>query len=291
MYSAIAANKRNTVIIMAGFISLLTGLSFLWGKSTGDIVSAYYIIIFILAYATVQYFMAGRLAILMSGAKEIAKSDQPQLWNLIENLAITEGLPMPRVFIIDDPAPNAFATGRDPEHALVAVTTGLLEIMDQQELQAVVAHELGHIKNYDIRVSTIAFGLVSAVAVLGDFALRLGSGRSRSRNNAAGILVIFGLAATLIAWIIGPLVTAAVSRQREYLADATGIEMTRYPEGLENALNKLQAFGQPMQQVSKTMAHMYISNPLRPKFFNRVLASHPPLQERIARIQEMKNSF
>jgi len=159
MYSAIAANKRNTFIIIAGFVLLLGGISLWWGYSTGNGSSAIFILLFVIGYAVFQYFMAGRLAIAMSGAKEIQKQDNPRLYRMVENLAITEGLPMPKVYIINDPAPNAFATGRDPKHGIVAATTGLLELMDDNELEGVMAHEIGHIKNHDIRVSTIVFGL------------------------------------------------------------------------------------------------------------------------------------
>jgi len=232
----------------------------------------------------------------MSGAVPIEKSDNPRLWRIVENLAITEGMPMPKVYVIPDEAPNAFATGRDPKHAVVAATTGLLAIMDDKELEGVMAHELGHVKNYDIRVSTIVFGLVSAVGLLADFAIRMaffsGGGRRDSNDNGLGIaLILIGVVASIIAWLIGPIVSAAVSRQREYLADATGAKTTRYPEGLASALQKLGEYGRPMRRSSSSMAHMYINDPVKPGLTERLFSTHPPIPERIARLRQIGSKF
>ena len=225
MYRAIAANKRNTVLIIGLFVGLLTALAVWWGYYSGNGSSAILIVLFVLGYTIFQYFAASRLAIAMSGAKQIEKRDNPRLWNTVENLAISQGMPMPKVYIIEDPAPNAFATGRNPENAVVAATTGLLDIMDNNELEGVMAHELGHVKNYDIRVSTLVFGLVSAIGILADIAIRMAwySSFNRNRNNGQmmAFLVVIGVVGWIIAWLIGPLVSAAVSRQREYLADAS----------------------------------------------------------------------
>jgi heat shock protein HtpX len=202
---------------------------------------------------------------------------------------------MPKVYIINDPAPNAFATGRNPKTAVVAATTGLLEIMDDNELQGVMAHELGHVKNYDIRVSTIVFGLVSAIGILADLAIRMAWFGSSSRNRDSGqlgiILVLLGVIGWIIAWLIGPLVSAAVSRQREYLADATGVEMTRYPQGLASALEKLGQYGRPMRRANSAMAHMYINDPLKPGMVERVFSTHPPIPDRIKRLSEISRGF
>jgi heat shock protein HtpX len=299
LYSAIAANKRNTVIIIAGFVLLLGGLSWLWGQATGNGSSAWLIIMFVFGYALFQYYAASSLAIAMSGAYQIQKSDNPRLWNMVENLSISQGMPMPKVYIINDPAPNAFATGRDPKNAVVAATTGLLDIMDENELEGVMAHELGHVKNYDIRVSTIVFGLVSAVGILADMAMRMawfssmGASNNRNANNAQIqiFLVLIGVVGWIIAALIGPLVSAAVSRQREYLADATGAHMTRYPDGLASALNKLGQYGKPMRKVNSSMAHMYINDPIKPGFVERVFSTHPPIPKRIERLRQIGTSF
>jgi len=297
MYSAIAANKRNTVIIIGLFVALLAGISLWWGYTSGNGSSAIIIVGFVLLYTVFQYYVAGSLAVAMSGAQEIQKSDNPRLWRIVENLAITEGMPMPRVYIIPDDAPNAFATGRDPKHAIVAATTGLLAIMDDKELEGVMAHELGHVKNYDIRVSTIVFGLVSAIGVLADMAIRAsffaGSGRRDNRDDGGlGIaLLAIGIVASIVAFLIGPLVSAAVSRQREYLADATGAHTTRYPEGLASALEKLAQYGRPLRRASSSMAHMYISDPIKPGLTERLFSTHPPLPARIKRLREIGSRF
>ncbi|CAB4894017.1 unannotated protein [freshwater metagenome] len=293
MYSAIAANKRNTIIIVVLFVALLSGLSLWWGTASGNGSSALFIVGFVLVYTIFQYYMAGKIAIGLTGAVEIQKSDNPRLWRVVENLSIAEGIPMPKVYIINDPAPNAFASGRDPEHAIVAATTGLLVLMDDNELEGVMAHELAHIRNYDIRVSTIVFGLVSAVGILADFAIRAAffAGGNRSRDGAGAIFLIIGVVASVIAWFIGPIVSAAVSRQREYLADATGVEITRYPDGLASALNKLGEYGRPMQKVSASMAHMFLNDPIRPGFTERLFSTHPPIPKRIERIRTMGTKF
>lgn len=295
MYSAIAANKRNTFFIIAGFVLLLGGISLWWGYTTNNGSSAIFILLFVIGYAVFQYFMAGKLAIAMSGAKEIQKQDNPRLYRMVENLAITEGLPMPKVYIINDPAPNAFATGRDPKHGIVAATTGLLELMDDNELEGVMAHEIGHIKNQDIRVSTIVFGLIAAVGILADMALRMAfySSLTRSRNSGQFglILVAVGVVGWIIAALIGPIVSAAVSRQREYLADATAAEITRYPDGLAGALKKLGEYGKPMKKVNSSMAHMYINDPIKPGMVERLFSTHPPIPKRIERLGKIGTGF
>ncbi|MEN9970283.1 MAG: hypothetical protein RLZZ229_491 [Actinomycetota bacterium] len=294
MYSAIAANKRNTIFIILGFVLLLGGLSYWWGQASGNGSSSFLIIGFVAVYALFQYFVAGSMAVAMSGAHQIQKADNPRLWRIVENLAITEGMPMPKVYIIPDDAPNAFATGRDPKHAIVAATSGLLAIMDDRELEGVMAHELGHVKNYDIRVSTIVFGLVSAVGVLADMAIRAAffSGGGRKDDNGFGAaMIVIGIVGSIIAWLIGPLVSAAVSRQREYLADASGAHTTRYPEGLASALEKLGQYGRPLRRASSSMAHMYIADPIKPGLVERLFSSHPPIPKRVERLRAIGGKF
>lgn len=295
MYSAIAANKRNTVFIIVFFVLLIGGLATYAGYVTGYGSSAFLIIGFVALYALIQYYAAGAFAVAASGAIEITKADNPRLWRIVENISISEGMPMPKVYLIRDEAPNAFASGRDPKHAVVAATTGLLAIMDDNELQGVMAHEMAHVKNYDIRVSTIVFGLISAVGILADFFLRMAFYSGNSRNKDSGQLAIFLIAFGIVAWIIsaliGPIVSAAVSRQREYLADASGAEITRFPEGLQSALGKLRDYGRPMRRASSSMAHMYISDPIKPSVAERLFSTHPPLDKRIERLGAIGGKF
>ena len=298
MYSAIAANKRNTFIIIGLFVALLGSIAWWWGQASGNGSSAWLIIGFILLYTLFQYYMAGALAVAMSGAVQIQKSDNPRLWRIVENLAISQGMPMPKVYIINDAAPNAFATGRDPQHAIVAATSGILEIMNDSELEGVMAHEMGHVKNYDIRVNTIVFGLVSAVGVIADIAIRMafwggmgGRRDDRNDNGLGAIVLIIGVVASIIAWLIGPIITAAVSRQREYLADATSAEITHYPDGLASALEKLGQYGRPLKRASSSMAHMYFADPIKPGLVERVFSTHPPIPARIKRLQAMGKKF
>lgn len=291
MYKAIAANKRNTVLIMAVFVGLITAIGFVVSYFYGNTPITFWVLGAALIYALIQYFAAGKLAVAMTGAQEIQKSDNPRLYRTVENLSITLGTPMPKVYIINDPAPNAFATGRNPQHAIVAATTGLLDIMDDRELAAVMAHEMGHVQNYDIRVSMIAFGLVSAIGVLSDIVLHtlfLGNRREGSSNP---IVLIVGIVVIILAPIIAAIVQMAISRQREYLADATGAMTTRDSAGMASALGKLRDYGRPMQKQNSATAQLFISNPLRPGFFARLFSSHPPLEDRIQRLTNNADSF
>lgn len=295
MYSAIAKNKRNTVFIILIFILVIGALASVAAAIVGDWSIAIIAVVISIGYAIFQYYLATRQTLALAGAHRIEKRDEPRLYRIVENLAITEGLPMPKVYVIDDPAPNAFATGRDPEHAVVAATTGLLEIMTDSELEGVMAHEMGHVKNYDIRVSLIVFGLVIAIGLIADILLRMvffgGRGRSSNNNGAGLILVVIGLAAAILAPIVAGAVQAAVSRQREYLADATGALTTRHPEALASALEKLQAHGRPVRRTNTSMSHLWISDPNKPGFFARMFATHPPIPDRVARLRNNATRF
>lgn len=291
MYNAVAANKRNTVIIMAVFVGLIGAIGWAVSYVNGSPSLAYWVIGVAAIYALIQYFLAGKLAVAMTGAQEIEKRDNPRLYRIVENLAITDGMPTPKVYIIDDPAPNAFATGRDPQHAIVAATTGILEVMDDRELEAVMAHEMSHVRNYDIRVSMIAFGLVSAIGILSDIALRMFFFSDRRENNASPIVLIVGIVLIILAPIIAAMVQMAVSRQREYLADASGVLTTRDSEGLASALEKLGQYGRPMQKQNTASAHLFLNNPLKPGVFSRLFSTHPPLEDRIARLRNNANKF
>lgn len=277
---------------MIGFVLLIGLIAVAFAAWFQDPWIAVWTIVVSIVYAVIQYFAAGSLAVMMTGAEPIAKKDNPRLYNIVENLSITTGLPMPKVYIIQDKAPNAFATGRDPQHAVVAATTGLLGIMDDKELTAVMAHEMSHVKNYDIRVSMIVFGLVCMVGLISDIAFRMVFYGNRRRNNEGSPV---GYVLILIAAVLSPVLAAvaqmAVSRQREYLADASAVNITRYPEGMISALKKLQAHSQPMRSQNTAAAPMYINDPLRKGFFNDLFSTHPPIEKRIERLENGKKNF
>jgi heat shock protein HtpX len=290
VYSAIAANKRNTVFIMVIFLIIIGGLGWLASYTYNSISLLFLIVIGAILYVVIQYFAAGSQALLFTGAIQIEREQNPRLWNMVENISITTGMPMPKVYIINDPAPNAFATGRDPKHSAIAVTSGLLDIMDDSELEGVLAHEMGHIQNFDIRVSMIVFGLVVAVGIIADILLRMSFfGRGRDNNNP--VIAILGIVAIIVAPLVALLVQLAVSRQREYLADATGALTTRHPEGLASALQKLGEYGAPVRRKSSSMAHMWISDPDKPGFAARMMSTHPPIADRIQRLRDMGGKF
>lgn len=245
-------------------------------------------------YAMISYFAAGKIALSITGAKEIKRTDNQELYRTVENLAIAAGLPTPKIYLIDDSALNAFATGRDPKHASVAITQGLLDKLDKPELQGVMAHELSHVRNYDIRLQSITVALIGLIALLSDVFLRslYYGGRSRRRSGkAGGILIIVGIALAILSPIIAKIMHLAISRQREYLADASGALLTRFPEGLARALEKIKADKEPLEAANKATAHMYIENPLRNekkmKWMNKLFSTHPNIDDRIARLRGM----
>ena len=292
MYKQIAQNKRRTVIIMVAFVLLIGVIAgaFSWFYKNPWI--AVGVILVAIIYALIQYYFAGNIATLMTGAKEMEKKDNPRLYNIVENLSITTGLPMPKVYIINDPAPNAFATGRDPKHSVVAATTGLLDILNDKELTAVMAHEMSHVKNYDIRVSMIVFGLVCVVGLISDVAMRMVFYGDRRRNDEgspiAYLLIVF---VAILSPICAAIAQMAVSREREYLADASAVNITRYPEGMIDALKKLQSHSQPMKNQNVAASSMYINDPLRKGFLNNLFSTHPPIEKRIERLENGKKTF
>ncbi|MBG6212893.1 MAG: M48 family metalloprotease [Cryobacterium sp.] len=295
MYSAIAKNKRNTVFIMIFFFALIVGLGWLanyyvsGGQSYGLFIT---VIIVTGLYVLIQYYAAGRQAVAMSGGIKVnSQADHPRLWRIVENLSITTGTPMPEVYIINDPAPNAFATGRDPKHAIVAATTGLLDIMDDAELEGVMAHEIGHVRNYDIRVSMVVFGLVVAIGFISDIFLRMAFFGRNNNSNGNPVVMVFGIVAMIVAPLIATIVQLAVSRQREYLADATSALTTRHPDALASALAKLGEYGRPMKKQNTSMAHLWISDPLKPGAMSKLFATHPPIADRIERLTAMGRKF
>lgn len=284
MYSNIAANKRKTVYIFIFFIALISGLGWLIAQYLGHPVITPYVLVGALIYALIMYYSGSKAALAVNGAKEIQKRDNPRLFRIVENLAITDGLPMPKVYIMEDPAPNAFATGRDPKHAAVCATTGLLEIMDDNELEGVMAHELGHVKNYDIRVSMYAFALVAVVSMLADVILHMTF--FSDNDNRSPYVLILAIAAIVIAPLAASMIQLAISRRREYLADATGALTTRYPEGLASALEKIGQHGSNLQKANSSTAHLFFANPLKKGSISGLFSTHPPIEERVRILRE-----
>lgn len=283
MYTAITANKRNTWFIMLAFMILIAGMGYLYSAYMGNGFIFWAVFIGAGLYTIVQYFAAAKIALTVTGAKEISKSDNPRLWRIVENLSITNGQPMPKVYILPDSALNAFATGRDPQHAHVAATIGIIEALNDRELEAVMAHEMGHVKNYDIRVSMIAFGLVSVIGMLADWLMHFaffGDNRDRSP-----VILIMGLVGAILAPIVAGLIQAAISRQREYLADATSALTTRDPEALATALEKIAAHGSQLQRQNPSAAHLFFANPLGRSSIASLFSTHPPVEQRIARLR------
>ena len=292
MYKQIAENRRKTIYIILGFVAMIGLIAGIFAYVYQDVWIAVWTIIGAIIYAVFQYYMSNSTAVMMTGAKEITKKDNPRFYNVVENLSITTGLPMPKVYIIEDQAPNAFASGRDPKHAIVAATTGLIDVMDDKELTAVMAHEMSHVKNYDIRVSMIVFGLTCVVGLISDLAFRMMFYGNRRRDNEGSpvgyVLILF---VAVLAPIFASIAQMAVSRQREYLADASAVNITRYPEGMISALKKLQSHTQPMKSQNIATEAMYINNPLRKGFFSNLLSSHPPIEKRIERLENGKKNF
>jgi heat shock protein HtpX len=288
MYSDIAENKRKTVFIMALFLVLLALVVWLFDKWLGGSTGVFYGgLVGSLIYIIVSYYAGSRMALAVNSARQIEKKDNPRLWRLVENLAITDGLPMPKVYIMDDPAPNAFATGRDPKHSSICATSGILEIMDDQEMQGVLAHEMSHIKNYDIRVSMVAFAMTAVISLVADVILRLTwfGGGDDERDNQ--LFFVLGIIAAILAPIVATLIQLAVSRQREYLADASGALATRYPEGLASALEKIKQTGSVAKRQNTATAHLFFVNPLKGHSLASLFSTHPPLDDRIARLRAM----
>lgn len=286
MYSNIAANKRKTYFIFAGFILFVGGLGWLLAQYLGHPLVTPYVLIGAAIYALITYYSGAKMAVAVNGAKPIEKKDNPRLYRIVENLAITEGLPTPKVYIMEDPALNAFATGRNPKNAIVCATTGLLDSLNDTELEGVMAHEMGHVKNYDIRVSMFAFALVAVVSLIADVILHL-TWFSDRRENSSPFVLIAGLAAIIIAPIAASMIQLAISRRREYLADATGALTTRHPEGLASALEKISQQGSVTAKANSSTAHLFFANPLKKGSISSLFSTHPPAEDRIRLLREM----
>jgi heat shock protein HtpX len=287
MRRQIAQNKRNTIfiiIVFVAFISLIGGI-FAWLNGNVGILFSFMAVSAI--YVLIQYFLADKLAILGTGAHQIEKVENPRYYKIIEGLAEDANLPMPKVYIIEDSAPNAFATGRDPQHACVAATTGLLEIMDDKELRAVMGHEMSHVKNYDIRVGMIVFGLAAVVGLISDMGLRMLFWSDRDEEDNSPIGVLFALITLILAPFIATLIKLAVSRQREYLADASSADMTS-TDDMISALRKLDTHHRPMRQQNVAAEALFIAGPLKKSVISKLFATHPPLEARIERLENAK---
>jgi len=285
MYKQIASNKRKTILLMLAFVLFVSVLGWIFSLWWGDPSITKYVLIGAAIYVVISYYMSSKLSLAVNGAKPISKRDNPRLFRVVENLSITDGLPMPRVYIIQDKALNAFATGRNPHNSSVAITTGLLDVLNDQELEGVMAHELGHVKNYDIRVSLVAFAMVAVVGLMSDIILRSLWFRDDDTDNQT--LMIIGIVAAILAPVVAMFIQLAISRKREYLADATGALTTRYPEGLIGALKKIQKNGSVMRRQNSSTAHLFFANPLKKSFVSGLFSTHPPLADRIRRLQEM----
>jgi len=298
-YDQIAANRRNS-FLMAAFVVVLLGLLGFTigfgvsGEPAGGVATTGIALVLGGLAGVGTYFAGDSLVLSVSGAREVDESAAPQLLNVVREMAIAANVPMPRVFIIDDTAPNAFATGRDPKHASVAITTGLLEKLDREELQGVIAHELSHVRNLDIRFSLIVGVMVGAIAILADFFLRFtfwggGRGRDRGGGGAQAVVLILAIVLAILAPLISRFIQLAVNRQREYLADASGVELTRNPYGLERALAKISGDPEVLEVANRGTQHMYFTNPIK-KFEERssgLMSTHPPILDRINRLRQL----
>ena len=293
LYTQQGRNVFRTWMLMGVFLCIVVLIGFLVSQYYGNPSILYVAVIFALVMNIGAYWFSDKVAIASAGAVPADENQYRELHRIVENLAITAGLPKPRVYIIEDPAPNAFATGRDPTHAVIAVTTGLLGMMDRSELEGVIAHELSHVGNRDILVMTVAVVLVGFISVIAQIFLRIGFNAGSDRDRDAGPLIAI---ATIIAMILAPiaaqLIQLAISRRREFLADASGALLTRYPEGLESALQKLGSYEAPMQRASATTAHLFITNPFGAhpagQFIQKLFSTHPPIPERIAALEGLK---
>jgi heat shock protein HtpX len=281
---------------MAVFLVLVIAIGYAVSWYLNNSFILYVAVIFALVMNIGGYWYSDKLVIKMTGAKPVTRETHPEYWNIVENLSITAGLPMPKVYVVDDPSPNAFATGRNPENAAVAATTGLLQILDKTELEGVMAHELAHVGNRDMLVSTVAVVLAGFIAILSDLFLRamLFGGSNRDNGRAGVIVLILGIIGIILAPIAAQLIQMAISRKREYLADASGALLTRYPEGLASALEKISTHGRPLQRANTATAHLFIADPFggdkrsMMQKISGLFQTHPPAEERIKRLRDMQ---
>src|SRR5260221_8941810 len=297
IYSAISSNKWKTSLIILLFVLFITTVGFVFGKAEGNAWGFTGIALLLAGFSSIgSYYFSDKIVLASVGAKEIKEKDNPTLFHTVENLCIGDGLPMPRIYIMDTDAPNAFATGRDPKHAVVCVTRGLLDRLNKAELEGVIAHEISHVKNFDTRLMGIVAVLVGFVAIMANlFTNQLWWGGfrrerdSEDNGNIQYIFILIGIAFAILSPIVATLIQLALSRKREYLADASGAYLTRYPEGLASALEKIAADRNVLTVANKATASLYIANPLKdhPFQFDHLFDTHPPIEERIKRLEAM----
>lgn len=290
LYTQQGSNVRKTWMLMSAFFLIVIALGFVFSRMYNNPGILYIFVMFSVVMNIVSYWYSDKIALSLAKAKPATREEYFDFYTLVENLAITAGLPMPRIYVIEDPSPNAFATGRDKNHSVVAVTTGLLAIMNKTELEGVIAHEMSHIGNKDMLVSTVAVVLVGFVAIVSDMMIRMTIfGGRRDDREGNGLFMIIGIVVAILAPIAATLIQLAISRKREYLADASGALLTRYPEGLASALEKISQYGRPMQTQSNAIAHLYIANPQGSGAFAKkvgnLFSTHPPVEERIKRLR------
>jgi len=297
MYEQITRNKWRSFFLILFFLCLIFALSWAFGELTGwGPQGLIFAAVIAVAMTFGSYYASDKIVLAISRAKPVQKKDYPYLYNVVEGLAIAAGLPKPRCYVIEDTAPNAFASGRNPKNSVIVVTTGLLQKLNRAELEGVIAHEMSHIKNRDVLVQTLAVVMVGVVALLSDWILRTfiwGRGRRRSSEkssgNAAAIFAVVALVLAILSPLIAQLLKLSISRKREFLADANGALLTRYPPGLASALKKLSEDKEPLEAANKATAHMYIVNPLKDikGKVNKLFSTHPPIEERIAALEKM----
>lgn len=292
LYTHKDSNIRKTWLLFTAFLLVVIGLGWFFSRVYSAPAILFFAVFFSSLMSFISYWYSDKIVIRIAKARLIEKKDIPELYNIVENLSITAGLPMPKIYLIDDLAPNAFATGRNPEHAVVTVTSGLLEKMEKAELEGVLAHELSHIGNRDMLFSTVVVVLVGFIALLSDMFLRstlwrsFGS-RDRQEGQAGAILALLGIVLAMLSPLIAMLIQLAISRKREFLADASGALLTRYPEGLASALEKIGRYSRPMRNANKAMAHLFIANPFSAKNISKLFMSHPPIEERVKILRAM----
>lgn len=296
LYTHKDSNIRKTWLLFTVFLVVIISIGWLFSQVYGDPSILVIAVLFSVIMSFVSYWFSDKIVLRMARARPITKENARELYNIVENLSITAGLPVPKIYIIDERAPNAFATGRNPEHAVVAVTTGLLERLDRSELEGVLAHELSHVGNRDMLVSTVAVILVGFAALLSDIFLRSlfwrsFGGRDREAGQAGAVLMVLGILLAILSPVIASLMQLAISRKREFLADASGVLLTRYPDGLARALEKISADHTPLRAANNATNHLWLSDPVKGKngthWFAKLFMTHPPLEERIARLRQM----